>query len=1057
MIDSELSWNKVHFVGIGGVGMAGLATILAERKVAVSGSDMIESPYTRQVESRGGKVSIGHRADNLPAAADLVVYSAAVPDDNPELVRARRNNIRCIVRGKFLAELAAAFPCVIAVAGSHGKTTTAALTAHILKQAGLKPAYMIGGEVAGWSASAAAGESRILVTEVDESDGTQAFMDSSYAVVTNVEDDHCWNLGGLEALEDCFRTFADKAEHLIAWGSDNTTRLFGDHRDAVFMGADELASEMALRIPGDHNRINAGMAIAAAEKVGIPKTLAINGANSFPGVKRRMAKHFSTADEHAVVIEDYAHHPTELNATLNTLRKEYPDHKLVAVFQPHRFERVKRYAQEFSHLLGKADEAIVVKPFAAWLQDGGAVNPESIAANIQAVPASYWNKNPEALGTLLADNYDDQNVRPTVFAILGAGDVCKVIPPLKAGLVSKVLDKLEQDLQKHCRGCVVHRLGRWSDYTTLGVGEARPLVVEPADVCELRNVLRIIRRHKLNCFFLGRGSNVVGTDNLHQEVIIRLHGPTFTSWSRHGRFIRVGTGVAVQKLISELTRMGRIPAEAAPLAWIPGAVGGAVRMNAGAEGAEIGQYVDRVTGVTVDGSPWSRRGSEIQKRYRDTDIPPAVCLTEILFQFGTDPSHKAAAVLDSSRKQRKKKQPRGRTAGCVFRNAGEAPAGRLLEAAGCKGLQVGNCRVSKKHANFIVARRGATEADFVTLARLMQQRVMKYAGIVLQPEVVFVNRESRKALETNVEAPHVAVLQGGPSAEHDISMKSAAAVADALRAAGLRVTQVDVDRRELPELPVVADVVFPVLHGTFGEDGGIQQLLEEKGLPYVGSGPRASADIMSKAITKQRLSENQIPTPAFRVIKSRSVPPPEDLKFPLVVKPVSQGSTYGLTLLRKPSGWWKRALKAAFAVDTAVMVEEYIEGTEITVGVVNGKPLPVIEIEPPAGRIFDFDAKYDHKRGHTHYHCPPIGVSNNLQKKARETAVQVYEILGARHMLRVDIILDKKGTPWVLEANSIPGFTATSLLPMAAREAGITFPELCAGLVLDARRKGGNY
>ena len=1052
----ELPWKKIHFIGVGGVGMAGLATILSERKTTVSGSDMLSSAYTRQVEARGGTVHIGHAAANVPNDPDLVVYSAAVPADNPELEKARGNGIRCVVRGKFLAELAAAYSCVIAVAGSHGKTTTTAMIVHILEQCGLQPGYLVGGEIAGWENSAAAGAGRILVTEVDESDGTQAYMHSTYAVVVNVEDDHCWNLGGIEALEKCFKTFAGQAPNLISWASPATHRLFAAHPHVRFMTEKSIPDNLQIQIPGRHNLINCTLALTVARELGISRAKAIQASRTFAGVKRRMTKHFESIDGKAVIVEDYAHHPTELDATLETLRETWPEHRLVTVFQPHRFERVKRYAARFSALLEKADEVVVVKPFAAWLNDGSNIHPESVAESIETVPAKYWGDTPEELGLYLASTVDREGL-PVLFAVIGAGDVGQAIPALKNGLTMQILDRFQSELKRVCPACVVHRMGSWGDYTTLGVGAAKPLVVEPANVLELRHALKTARDQNLRCLFVGRGSNLVGADELGQEIIIRLHGPAFTRWSRNGCFIRTGAGMAMTRLFRELAELGLIPRRAAPLAWIPGSVGGALRMNAGADTVEIGQFVDRVMGVTLDGRHWSKRGDQIDWEYRATDLPADVCLTEVLFKFGHGNRQAALKTLAESGEKRKKTQPAGRTAGCVFRNAGEAPAGRLLDTAGCKGLKVGRCRVSRKHANFIVAQNSATEEDFVTLMRLMQKRVMEHCGMVLQPEVVFANHASRKMLDANLKAPRVAVLQGGPSAEHDISLQSAAAVSQALRDAGLVVDQIDVENRTLPRLPSDTEVVFPVLHGAFGEDGGVQSLLENADLPYVGSGPHASTDIMSKNVTKQKLIEQGIATPAYQLISSPETALPDNLRFPLVVKPVSQGSTYGLTKLRSPTGWWKRALNTAFKVDSKVMAEEFVEGVEITVGVLDGEPLPVVEIVPPKGRIFDFDAKYQHKRGHTHYYCPPQSVAQRLQKKAQDIARKVYAILGARDMLRVDMIIDPHGTVWVLEANSIPGFTATSLLPMAARATGISFPELCARLVKRARGRNRGF
>lgn len=292
----------------------------------------------------------------------------------------------------------------------------------------------------------------------------------------------------------------------------------------------------------------------------------------------------------------------------------------------------------------------------------------------------------------------------------------------------------------------------------------------------------------------------------------------------------------------------------------------------------------------------------------------------------------------------------------------------------------------------------------------------------------------------------VAVLKGGPSSEREVSLRSGEAVAAALAEAGHRVFEIDVTEWALPELPAV-DVVFPALHGPFGEDGGVQQALEERGIAYVGSGVEASKLMMDKSRTKDTVRGHGVPTLNGVLIEDPDAPPVEGLRYPLIVKPNGQGSSLGMTKLTRSSVWWRRALRRGFALDSSVLVEEFMSGVEVTVGIILGEALPVIEIVPPKGHMFDYDAKYEYKNGHTRYYCPPKTVSEAVQAEVRRLALKAYEVLGARNLLRVDFIVDKGGKPWFLEANSIPGFTGTSLVPKAAKAVGIDFPELCSRLV----------
>lgn len=285
---------------------------------------------------------------------------------------------------------------------------------------------------------------------------------------------------------------------------------------------------------------------------------------------------------------------------------------------------------------------------------------------------------------------------------------------------------------------------------------------------------------------------------------------------------------------------------------------------------------------------------------------------------------------------------------------------------------------------------------------------------------------------------------GGPSRERDISLKSGQAVVEALRAGNCDVQPLPFSTPALPPIAQDTDVVFPALHGEFGEDGQVQKLLEQAGWAYVGCDVVASACILDKEATKATLSAAGIRCPQGTVIHQPDAPCPQ--KLPVIVKPNKEGSTLGLTLVQTPEQW-TAALKNALAHDQNVVVEEFIAGKEITVSLLFGRALPVVEIVPP-GDIFDFDAKYVYQHGQTTYHCPPVSIPESQQKEAQKIAESAFSILQARDLLRVDMIIDAAtGIPVVLEGNSMPGFTATSLMPKAAATAGISFPQLCRRLV----------
>jgi D-alanine-D-alanine ligase len=486
----------------------------------------------------------------------------------------------------------------------------------------------------------------------------------------------------------------------------------------------------------------------------------------------------------------------------------------------------------------------------------------------------------------------------------------------------------------------------------------------------------------------------------------------------------------------------------AVLGWIPGSVGGAVRMNAGAHGSEFGEFVHRIKGIDArTGAVVTLDGRDVRWEYRRAGLPSDLIVTQVVLRPDAADHGKTLAAYETAGAERRARQPRTAGVGSVFRNAGTTAAGLLLDRCGCKGMSHGAVRISPRHANFVEAGPGAVERDLVTLLLRARHLVLQKTGVRLMPEVVCADPDSEQRLCHSPRAYHAVVLKGGPSSERIVSLKSGVAVATALRQAGYRVTEIDVTEARLPDLPEDTDVVFPALHGAFGEDGQVQALLEAAGVPYVGSDSQASALIMSKTRSKACVTAAGIPTPRAFPVLSADAPVPAELRFPAIVKPDCQGSTVGMTRLLRPSSWWRRALRKAFAVDSGVFVEEFITGTEITVGLLDGTPLPVVEIVPPKGRMFDYDAKYDHRRGHTHYLCPPEAVSEAVQARAQELAATAYKALGAKDMLRVDFIVDAQGAPWFLEANSLPGFTGTSLLPMAASRHGLSFVELCAHLV----------
>lgn len=294
----------------------------------------------------------------------------------------------------------------------------------------------------------------------------------------------------------------------------------------------------------------------------------------------------------------------------------------------------------------------------------------------------------------------------------------------------------------------------------------------------------------------------------------------------------------------------------------------------------------------------------------------------------------------------------------------------------------------------------------------------------------------------------ITVMLGGPSAEREVSLRTGGAVTKALRALGHSVHELDPKTPDWT-LPAGTEVVFLALHGTYGEDGTVQQQLETMGVPYTGCDAEASRLAFDKVMTKQRCVSAGVPTAKFIVVDSAGTPWPRGWTTPVVVKPVRQGSSVGLQFVHRVEDW-AGALQEAFRYDTQLLVEEMIEGREVTVGILDGAALPLVEVRPKEG-VLDYRNKYT--PGATEYFCP-APFERAITQRIQQAALGAFEAIGGRDYARVDVMVRANGAPVVLEVNTLPGMTETSLLPKAAAAAGINYELLCQRMVeLALRRK----
>ncbi len=365
----DWSARRLHFVGIGGAGMSGLAIIARELGAAVTGSDRAESSYTDRLREHGIEPVLGHRAENVPAGAE-VVYSTAVPADNPERRAAEGRELH---RSELLAQIAALRRC-LAVTGTHGKTTTAAMLVHILRGCGLDPAYVVGGELRDTGVNAGWGRGDWIVVEADESDRSLLQLWPEIAVLTNAELDHHSTYSSLLDLQDTLREFIGRAKlGAVVWDRAELRKLApaGAYAyDATDTAMSPRGSEfhwrgieVSLAVPGAHNAVNAAGALTAAALAGADPERAAASLADFQGARRRFEL-LGTTGAGVPVYDDYAHHPTEVAATIAAARTLAPD-RLVAVFQPHLYSRTRALARDFGRALAGADIAVVLAVYPA--------------------------------------------------------------------------------------------------------------------------------------------------------------------------------------------------------------------------------------------------------------------------------------------------------------------------------------------------------------------------------------------------------------------------------------------------------------------------------------------------------------------------------------------------------------------------------------------------------------------------------------------------------------------------------------------------------------------
>jgi len=763
----------IHFVGIGGAGLSAIARVLLEEGYTVSGSDVATNALTDALALLGARIYQGHRAGNV-GRADAVVISSAVRPDNPEMEAAQAQGIPVVKRADFLGELMAG-RIGICVAGTHGKTTTTGMIALILMEAGQDPTFVLGGVLNELGTNARAGQGKPFVIEADEYDRMFLGLKPTIAVVTNIEHDHPDIYPTLDDVKAAFHEFTNlvPAEGLLVacWDDPGARELgllhakwgrvafYGLGEGAAWRALDirpnqaggsdflverdgEMLGLVRLRVPGLHNVRNALAALAVAAEMGVPFPVARDALTGFHGMGRR----FEVIGEAGgvTVVDDYAHHPTEVRATLAAARQRYPQATIWAVFQPHTFTRTRALLEDFARSFDDADHVIVTDIYAAREQPILGITAKDLVARMKHRSARHIPTLAQVTDELA------RRVRPgDVVITLSAGDANQVgrwllerlqgnnrLPPLHLTIL-EAMERVFQEVFED-RFAKNEPLAR---YTSARIGGPAEYFVNAQNVEDLVRAVKLARAHRLPYLILGGGSNVLVSDRgVHGLVILnRAKGVQF----RHsGAWVtlRAESGATLSMLARQCVSRGL-----AGLEWavnVPGTVGGAVFGNAGAHGGDIAGCLRTATILDPDGRIHTWMVDDLQYEYRNSLLarelragkePRVVLAAE--FALTPQPVDALEARVNAFVEHRKRTQPPGASIGSMFKNPPGDYAGRLIDAAGLKGTRIGDAEISPVHANFFINHGQARASDVKALIDLARTRVRELFSVELELEI----------------------------------------------------------------------------------------------------------------------------------------------------------------------------------------------------------------------------------------------------------------------------------------------------------------------------------
>lgn len=742
---------RIHLIGVAGSGMSGIAALVLALGHRVSGADRATTAETERLQKKGLVFHTPHCPEALRDAA-VVIYSSAIKPGNPDYDEAQRLEIPMFRRADALAAIMAGKKGVV-VCGMHGKTTTSSMAAHVLRVCGSKPSHYVGAEIpilgsnARWDS-----EGEYFVAEGDESDGTLINYHPEHAIVLNIEPEHLDFYRDLDAIDAVYRRLIDQTRGSLFYCADDpgAQRVCGSHPRktsygfsesadlrigeldlettrtgfSVFRGREKLG-ECDLGIPGRHNALNASAVIALALELGLPFDSVVAALQGFRGARRRFEVRYDTPD--FVIVDDYGHHPSEIRATLATARQTGRS-RVVVAFQPHRYSRTLKLRDDFGKAFGDADLVFVSDVYAASEKPIPGVSGLLIvdALREQGHPAAFFH--PEV-----------PSMHGPVGNALRPGDL---LLTLGAGNIHEVGSRLAEDLRM--REILLGIMGPGgielyeplSRHTTMRVGGPAQFWAEPETEDGFAELVSYCFDEEVPFMVMGRGSNLLVRDGGIPGVVAHLRRGEFSRIEVEGETITAGVGAKLKQLAAAARHAG-----IGGFGWmegIPGNLGGALRMNAGAMGIQTFDQVKQVRFIDQDGNLFTRGPAEMEVAYRNVETLRNHYAVSAVLTGKHASLDEIDAELEASQRKRKESQPVAASAGCIFKNPEEIPAGKLVEELGFKNFCVGKARVSEVHGNFIVNDGGATADEILTLIDEIRAAADRDRGIRLETEVQIV-------------------------------------------------------------------------------------------------------------------------------------------------------------------------------------------------------------------------------------------------------------------------------------------------------------------------------